>query len=184
MAISLLMNKFSFQYSSVAIIHIKGQTKTECFFKPTILPKSKRTNFLFFLTVPWIVSFIFKKNSRVTFLILLYVVTKSVVEGRLTKNVPQIKQHLNSWQYPLSPWILHNFKISFTQNIFLITTGQGKQILVFSLKILQLIMMSSDFADNQSHCMEVMQGAIFTKKIWNLGWFWGQLAKLKKKCAN
>ena len=125
----------------------------------------KAKEHFFFLTVPWIVLFIFRKNSRVTFLILLYVVTKAVVEGRLTKNVPQIKQHLNSWQYPLSPWILHNFKISFTQNIFLITTGQGKQILVFSLEILQLIMMSSDFADNQSHYIEVMQGANFMKKI-------------------
>ena len=47
----------------------------------------------------------------------------------------------------------------------MITTGQGKQILVFSLEILQLIMMSSDFADNQSHYIEVMQGANFMKKI-------------------
>ena len=157
---------------------LKVRQRRNVFFKPTIIPKSKRT--IFFLTEPWIVLFIFRKNSKVTILILLYVVTKAVVEGRLTKNVPQIKQHLNSWQYPLSPWILHNFKISFTQNIFLITTGQGKQILVFSLEILQLIMMSSDFADNQNHYIEVMQGANFIKEIWNLGWFWGQLAKLKK----
>ena len=52
----------------------------------------------------------------------------------------------------------------------MITNGQGKQILVFSVEILQLIMMSSDFADNQSHYIEVMQGAIFIEQeneIWS-----------------